>query len=271
MKEFEMSCKLEDFKKDIGIKELNYEKILELQNACLDREDFICFIGRYFSLETIKNEIDISKFDRKLSFNEFKNMPFSYAKELFSVLGSDFIYKIDSQSKLASTVLQLVLNGQIEPSFLIKDNEGKYENDLEKVRNNFFRRLYGFAENRGFKGVLQSHYICKAYIKMWISFTKFDEFKTEAKFDFFSKHPSIYDEFVMRMGGGMTIFALPNLRDVLVAFVVEKFSNNIEKDGKKEKFNKLLRKIGIESITRSFEILPSAVIKNELERIFSEL
>jgi hypothetical protein len=259
----------------------NSEESIKLLESALDKEDFLKYLLSYFDEEDILKEVNFSNFDKKLSENEFQQLPNEISEEFWGALESVEFSSIDATKpiKWLSITYQAIKNDLIHPyylAFLDNSKNGK-NNILEALRlakqnetkklfdvcRAILRHMFGHIKERGPKAVYQDIPFSIAWWRVYISKEAFAQtgLYREVVFDYLNQNPTNYNELVMRMSGKLTVVADKNIRNGLFLYVL---NHSITKTSE---FKKTIEKIGIESTWRAMGALSPDENKEIIESL----
>lgn len=253
---------------------ISLDEAKEFIEAFQKKDSFLSLFENY-KFNGKFDDIEFEKFDEELSENEFKTLPYFHAQRLFDILGRDFIFKSSDENSWIYLNANLVKKEIIKPEYFVnfskKDGRFNIENainsdnkeTIKETLNAIARNLYGATKLRNFKGIPGSCPLATAYFMAFLSNeTTQNEFVLQKGlsrgevFEFFRSHKDIFEEFLMRMHGGLTVIAEKSVRNALVYYAVKK--EEISKD----EFVNLMKRLGIES---SWRLLGSLKEKEILE------
>lgn len=239
--------------------EIDIKKAHEFLRAFKNKDDFL----DYFKFEDLNSKFTI-KFDKPMSENQFANLDFNYAKELFENLSKQNFSEFDAVNEKNWLYLNIELVKQetiLPPSFVYASNRSSsgIENikkaldckDQEIVKDTLriiARNMYGATLGglRGKKGIYQEISLAIAWWRFYLAkeISQNTNLDLEQIYKYFIAQKSNYNELIMRMSGGLTIISNPYTRDALISFLLsqEKITGN--------KFKEIIKKIGIQSAWR---------------------
>lgn len=239
--------------------EIDIKKAHEFLRVFKDKDDFL----DYFKFEDLNSKFTI-KFDKPMSENQFANLDFNYAKELFENLSKQNFSEFDAVNEKIWLYLNIELVKQeliSPPSFVYASNRSSsgIENikkaldckDQEIIKDALriiARNMYGATLGglRGKKGIYQEISLAMAWWRFYLAkeISQNTNLDLEQIYKYFIAQKSNYNELIMRMSGGLTIISNPYTRDALISFLLsqEKITGN--------KFKEIIKKIGIQSAWR---------------------
>lgn len=239
--------------------EIDIKKAHEFLRAFKNKDNFL----DYFKFEDLDSKFTI-KFDKPMSENQFANLDFNHAKELFENLSKQNFSEFDAVNEKNWLYLNIELVKQetiLPPSFVYASNRSSngIENikkaldckDQEIIKDTLriiARNMYGATLGglRGKKGIYQEISLAMAWWRFYLAkeISQNTNLDLEQIYKYFITQKSNYNELIMRMSGGLTIISNPYTRDALISFLLsqEKITGN--------KFKEIIKKIGIQSAWR---------------------
>lgn len=239
--------------------EIDIKKAHEFLRVFKDKDDFL----DYFKFEDLNSKFTI-KFDKPMSENQFANLDFNYAKELFENLSKQNFSEFDAVNEKNWLYLNIELVKQeliLPSSFVYASNRSSsgIENikkaldckDQEIIKDTLriiARNMYGATLGglRGKKGIYQEISLAMAWWRFYLAkeISQNTNLDLEQIYKYFITQKSNYNELIMRMSGGLTIISNSYTRDALISFLLsqEKITGN--------KFKEIIKKIGIQSAWR---------------------
>lgn len=239
--------------------EIDIKKAHEFLRAFKNKDDFL----DYFKFEDLTCKFKI-KFDKPMSENQFANLDFNHAKELFENLSKQNFSEFDAVNEKNWLYLNIELVKQetiLPSSFVYASNRSSsgIENikkaldckDQEIIKDTLriiARNMYGATLGglRGKKGIYQEISLAMAWWRFYLAkeISQNTNLDLEQIYKYFITQKSNYNELIMRMSGGLTIISNPYTRDALISFLLsqEKITGN--------KFKEIIKKIGIQSAWR---------------------